>query len=294
MERGSVDDMDKDPTLVAWLSKTTAMLDLKPSSRSSYGSLLRAMVAFWGDVRISELTPLDVQEFASHGGLSPSRRRQAVMVLNASLRQAVRYKVLDENPCEGVNLPRLPRPGGRALTREQIEALANECGPYRDFVRFLAYTGLRWSEAVELRGDDVEGRRIRVSRAAVAVGGGGIQVGTPKSHEARTVFVPEGVAVPERFGGELLWTTTRGKRLVSQNFRQRVWVPACERAGVEGARVHDLRHSACALMIRAGVHPRVVQQVMGHADISTTMRVYSTVYEDQLEGAAEALGRLAP
>jgi site-specific recombinase XerD len=45
-------------------------------------------------------------------------------------------------------------------------------------------------------------------------------------------------------------------------------------------------------MIRAGVHPRVVQQVMGHADISTTMRVYSTVFEDQLEEAARALEAL--
>jgi site-specific recombinase XerD len=126
----------------------------------------------------------------------------------------------------------------------------------------------------------------------VAVGSGGIQVGTPKGGDGRTVFVPHLVDLPERAGGDLLWTTPRGARLVSQNFRQRVWLGATERAGVPGARVHDLRHSACALMIRAGVHPRVVQQVMGHADISTTMRVYSTVFEDQLEEAARALEAL--
>ena len=286
----------KNPTLSEWMAETTSMLDLKPSSRSSYGSLQRAMVAFWGDRRISELTPLDVQRFASRSGLSASRTRQCVLVLRSSLDQAVRFGVLASNPCDGVKLPRLPRPGGRALSRDEVERLAGEAdyygAPGGDFVRFLAWTGLRWSEAVELRGRDVRGRRIDVTRAAVAVGSGGIVVGTPKSHAARTVVAPSFLRLPEAGPDGLLWSTARGRRLVSQNYRQRIWLPSCRRAGLGGTRVHDLRHSACSLLIQAGVHPRVVQQILGHSDIATTMRVYAHVRDEQLEDAAKALEAL--
>jgi integrase len=252
-------------------------------------------VGHLGDVPISELSPLDVQRFASRSGKSASRTRQAVLILRASLDQAVRFGELASNPCDGVKLPRLPRPGGRALTREEVEAIARAAdrfGGHGDFVRFLAWTGLRWSEAVELRGRDVAGRRIVVTRAAVAVGSGGIVVGTPKSHASRTVVAPSFLRLPDAGPDELLWTTPRGARLVSQNFRQRTWLPALRRTGVEGVRVHDLRHSACSLLIQAGVHPRVVQQILGHSDIATTMRVYATIHDHQLEEAARALEAL--
>jgi hypothetical protein len=107
-----------------WLAETTELLDLKPSSRSSYGSLTRLMVAFWGDPPIRDLTPLDVQRFASRSGKSASRTRQAVHILRASLGEAVRFGELASNPCDGVKLPRLPRPSGRGLTREEVERLA--------------------------------------------------------------------------------------------------------------------------------------------------------------------------
>lgn len=281
-----------DKNLSEWLSETTELLDLKPSSRACYGSLHRLLVAHLGDVPIDRISPLDVQRFASRSGKSASRTRQAVHVLNGSLSEAVRFGVLDKNPCEGVRLPRLPRPGGRALTREQVEdlaAAADRFGGYGDFVRFLAWTGLRWSEAVELRGRDVAGRRVEVTRAAVAVGSGGIVVGTPKSHKSRTVVAPSFLRLPAAGDDELLFATPRGTRILSQNFRQRTWLPALRRVGLEGVRVHDLRHSACSLLIEAGVPPRVVQQILGHSDIATTMRVYATVHDHQLEDAAQAL-----
>lgn len=283
--------------LSVWLAETTELLDLKPSSRASYGSLARFLVSFLGDVPISDLSPLDVQRFASRSGKSASRTRQAVHVLNASLGEAVRFGELPSNPCDGVKLPRLPRPGGRGLTRADVDRLADAAdrfgAPGGDFVRFMAWTGLRWSEAVELRGRDVSGRRIEVTRAAVAVGSGGVVVGTPKSHQSRTVVVPSFVRVPDAAPDELLWATARGTRLLSQNYRKRQWMPACRRAGLEGVRIHDLRHTACSLLIEAGVPPRVVQQILGHSDIATTMRVYATVHDHQLEDAAAALERFA-
>lgn len=283
--------------LSEWLAETTGMLDLKPSSRSSYGSLTRLMTAFWDDPWIDELTPLDVQRFASRSGKSASRTRQAVHVLNGSLAEAVRFGELASNPCDGVKLPRLPRPHGRGLTRADVDRLADAAdrfgAPGGDFVRFMAWTGLRWSEAVELRGRDVTGRRIEVTRAAVAVGSGGVVVGTPKSHQSRTVVVPSFVRIPDAAPDELLWATSRGTRLLSQNYRKRQWLPACERAGVGAVRIHDLRHTACSLLIEAGVPPRVVQQILGHSDIATTMRVYGTVHSHQLDDAAAALERFA-
>ncbi len=88
----------------------------------------------------------------------------------------------------------LPRPGKRDyvyLTHAQVRELADEAGRWHLLVLVLAYTGLRWGEATALRVCDIDlaRRRIDVRRAFSDVGGT-IVLGTPKSHQSRTVPVP--------------------------------------------------------------------------------------------------------
>lgn len=67
---------------------------------------------------------------------------------------------------------------------------------------------------------------------------------------------------------------------------------AIARAGVPSIRVHDLRHSFATLALGAGVHPKQVQEMLGHADVSITLDIYSHVTEDMHREAAERIGRL--
>jgi integrase len=56
-------------------------------------------------------------------------------------------------------------------------------------------------------------------------------------------------------------------------------------------RFHDLRHSCGSLLLAQGISPRVIQEILGHSNIATTMNVYSHVLPSLFEDAAEAMGR---
>ena len=139
---------------------------------------------------------------------------------------------------------------------------------------------------------DLAGGRLTVARALQRQRGRGMQVVEPKSAAGRrTVFLSQ-VAVTalrahrarqrvERLAAGPLWqdtglvfTTTRGTPLdvqrVDRHFRR-----ALVRAGLPRVRVHDLRHTAATLLLASGTHPKVVQELLGHATIAITLGTYA-------------------
>ena len=170
-----------------------------------------------------------------------------MFVMSAALDHAMRSGRIRANPARGLGLPRIRRRDYVFLTHEQLRALATEVGPHRVLVLLLGYTGLRWGEATALRVCDIDfaRRRIDVRRAHSDVGGR-IVVGTPKSHQSRTVPVP-------RFLADELARLTSGKHAdIWSSPRRRQRAPAAElaprhvpprpkRAGLSTRfRVHDL------------------------------------------------------
>ena len=91
-----------------------------------------------------------------------------------------------------------------------------------------------------------------------------------RAHRTRLGVVPH----PER----LIFTDGRGGPLRKSNFNRRVWRPLVAQAGLpRELRFHDLRHSFASLLAAQNVHPRVAQSMLGHADVGTTLAIYSHV-----------------
>jgi integrase len=93
----------------------------------------------------------------------------------------------------------------------------------------------------------------------------------------------------------------RGAAIRQNNFRSRVFYPACKRAGVwrtsnsgklEPPRVHDLRHTAASLAARAGFSLHEVKEMLGHSTIKTTSDLYLHLFEEAKRENAERLGAL--
>jgi integrase len=135
----------------------------------------------------------------------------------------------------------------------------------------LAYTGLRWGEATALRVCviDFDRRRIDVRRAFSDIGGRVI-LGTPKSHQSRTVPVPRFIiidlaaAVDGKRPDDLVFTMPGGTVMPLSNWRRVTLVPARHRAALSDRfRVNDLRHTAASLMIQAGYPPKMLQEILG-------------------------------
>jgi integrase len=72
-----------------------------------------------------------------------------------------------------------------------------------------------------------------------------------------------------------VFTAPEGGPLRKSNLRRRSFEPLLQRAGLPRIRFHDLRHTAASLLLAEGVHPKVVQEILGHSTVSMTLDTYS-------------------
>ncbi len=210
--------------------------------------------------------------------------------------QAVDDGLLVRNPCDNVKPPTVRPRRQLFLNADQLSALAGECGKYGPLVWFLGWSGLRVGEAVALRAGKVDAgrRRVRVEEAATEVGGR-LVFGTPKTHEARTVIVPDYVIerirplLADKEPDDLVFAAPRGGPLRPNNFRRRVFTPAAERIGIPDLVPHDLRDTEASLAISSGASIKAVQRMLGHASAKVTLDIYGGLFEEDLETLADNL-----
>jgi integrase len=292
-------------TVGAWATSWLAgRVHLKPKTVAGYESLLASQIRpRWENVPLARVSHAEVVAWVAamrDKGLSASRTRQAYHVLTSMLDDAVSDGRLARNPAAGIDLPRMTVPEKRYLTHSQVRALAAACKEHEALVLTLAYTGIRWGEAVALkvrRADLLRGR-LQIVEAATEVGGHLI-LGTPKSHQNRSVPVPGFLRdtlakhIAGRGPDELVFRTPRGALLRSANFRRDYFNPAAESIGLEGLVPHELRHTAASLAISAGASIKGVQEMLGHASATLTLDRYGHLYDDELDAVADRLDKAA-
>ncbi|GAA1733531.1 tyrosine-type recombinase/integrase [Microbacterium paludicola] len=293
---------------------------IKPSTAHSEESAWRVHVEpKWGSRKIGTIRHTEVTRWVAE--LSKTRSATTVKrahgLLAAILDSAVRDRRIAFNPAREVKTPRKRKKAKPYLNHEQVERLA-DASKYPDFVRFLAYTGLRWGEATGLKVVHVDRKRRRlwVEENAVKVNGH-VQVGSPKPHENRSVPYPAFLdaalarACKGKTADDLLWPAELGGYLSQGNAvsgwfasavkrvrREEVEAnAAAEERGEDASPVmprvtpHDLRHTAASLAVSAGANVKAVQRMLGHASASMTLDVYTDLFEDDLNEVAEALDR---
>ena len=101
-------------------------------------------------------------------------------------------------------------------------------------------------------------------------------------------------AVVGKRGDDLVFTMPGGSVLRLSNWRRASFLPARARAGLSARfRIHDLRHTAASLMIQAGYPPKMLQEIMGHASITTTLDLYGHLYPGDMDRYADRLDSAA-
>jgi integrase len=195
--------------------------------------------------------------------------------------------------------------GRREALASRPARLTEACkGRYRDVVPVLALAGLRWGELAGLRVGDrvsVPGPGLRLRRAVLAGGGGGaLYLDTLKNNRARTVpLVVDLVPIVDRWSAgkapdAWLFDAPGHGPLRESNWKRSVgWSAATAAAGLQGFRVHDLRHTAASVWLGAGADPRVVQRVLGHASAAMTMDLYGHMMDANLWQAARLVGDIS-
>lgn len=302
-DRGEwVDPAAGKATFGAWAETWLESLDLKPATRANYVSNLNSRVLpTFGKAQLARITPAAIRTWQTRlrdEGLSAASIRQARQVLSAALDMAVADGLIIRNPAASVKPPKVRPRRQQFLTAEQVEELAEACEERQPgtgaVVFFLAWSGLRWGEAVVLRWEnvDIDRRRVEVKVSATEVSGR-LEWGSPKTHEERAVILPQFVI--DRLGrpgppDALVFSAPRGGPLRNSNFRKSVWDPALKASEMPADLVpHDLRDTAASLMIASGASIKAVQRALGHASAAMTLDTYGGLFEDDLEDLADRM-----
>ena len=316
---GYVDPALSRITVGVWAQTWLAgQMQLKPTTHSRYQSIInKHLDPTWAKVPLANVTHSEVQAWINQlaaKGQSPSSVRTIHRVLSLILDMAVRDGRLTHNVATKVNLPRPVKPEHRYLTHAQVDVLAEETGyptkpskhasmdtrsnqTYRLVVLFLAYTGVRFGEmaALKVKRLDFDRARAFVAESVTPLQGQGMVWGTPKSHQRRSVPIPDFLLedltkqVIDLGPEDLVFGGIRNNQPLRATVFRTAFKAAATHIGIPDLHPHELRHTAASLAIAAGADVKVVQQMLGHASASMTLDTYGHLFQDRLDEVAAAL-----
>ena len=305
-----------------WIRKALAASNRKPSTRENYATIARTHLipAPFGALTLDRLRPSDIEALLvakRDAGLSGSTVRLVCTVCRAMLDIAVRDGLIRRNPAAAVKRPTIKRNEARYLTPAEVGRLleAAKGDRLQPLIVLMLGTGLRRGEALALHWRDVDlsAGHVRV-RSTLSRVERALVFDEPKTERSRRfVSLPSPVVetlrrhktslaaerlaavawVPWPDHDDLVFPTHIGTPTDPRN-ALRGFEGIAGRAGLSGAGLHTLRHSAASALIASGAHLKLVQEMLGHSSYGITADVYAHVNVEQQREAAQRLGEVFP
>ena len=288
---------------------------VRPLTFASYeGNVRNHIIPRVGHVPLQRVTPPMLNSMYADLGrtLSPRTVRYIHTILRRACADAVKWNRLARNPVDAADPP-TPRAcianAMRTWSSSELAQFLESARGDRLFAcwRFLAMTGCRRGEALGLRWSDLDLVRRRATVVQTVVGNRAVS--EPKTGHGRRPIALDDATIAalrehrqaqdeERLtlgdsyeDNDLVFCRPDGSpmwpRSLTRSFGRLVAA-----AGVPQIRLHDLRHTHATLALQAGVHPKVVQERLGHATISITLGVYSHAIPAMQEDAAVRVAAL--
>jgi integrase len=265
-----------------------------------------------GRIKLKAITPTHVRGLYREkldDGLAPRTVQYIHTTLRKALKEAVQDGLIPRNAADAVKAPRPAKKEINPLAPEQARIfLEMASGDRFEALYLLAiHCGLREGELLGLKWDDLDleagtlsvrrtlsetkelgrifeppkngkGRSIKLTPGAIEALRGHLQCQLDEIERAGDRYQDQGLVFPSRAG-----TPMNAKNLTARSFKP-LLIKACLPHSV---RLHDLRHTCATLLFRRGVHPKIVQELLGHATISITLDTYSHVLPN-MQGEAVA------
>ncbi len=249
---------------------------------------------------------------AREHGLSPATIRHHHAVLRGALGQAVQWGWIPTNPAAGASPPKIRRreitPPALETTRQLLAAADDHTPEFGVLLRVLAATGARRGEVCGLRWSDIDWQTntLSINRSVASVAGGTIVKDT-KTHAARHIAIDSNTmsaladqlerarqcAVECRFvfdeASFVFSSTPDGSQPLHPDSITTGFRRLCDKAGLKGVRLHDLRHLHATQLLAAGVPVRTVSGRLGHANAATTLNVYAHFLQASDRQAADVI-----
>lgn len=261
-----------------------------------YKPALRRATEHFKDTRIKSITPRDISVFLdafAKKGYAKKTVTTQLLVTNMIMDKAVLDGDMEYNPCASVKVPKGLKKTRREIpTDQEIEVVKNSLNkPFGLFAYFLLYTGCRRGEALALTYGDID-RQNRVIRITKSVyhDNNRPKIKTPKTAAGtREIILLDAISrvLPDGKKGDLLFPNDNGDILTETQFHKN-WVTYCESVGI-CVTPHQLRHAYATILYEAGVDDKDAQELLGHANISTTRDIYTHITKTRRQHTADLL-----
>lgn len=260
-----------------------------------------------GGVKLVKLTPSHVARLYSQmevDGKSPRMRQMVHATLHRALKVAMKWGLVQRNVADAVDRPKAPKVEIKPLCADEVRKLLKAAESDRLHALYVLAigAGMRCGELLALQWQDIDLKAgmIAVRRTLIELSGQQ-SFGEPKSAKGRRAIHLPTVAVDalrlhkahmmqEGHGtNPLVFVTTEGTPFLRSDLRRHSFLPLLKRAGISIIRFHDLRHTSATMLLSEGIHPKIVQERLGHSTINLTLDTYSHVLPSMQEDAAGKL-----
>lgn len=300
-----------------------AKLNLKSTTYTRQRQLTKRVYASLGHIRLDKLTTREIQRFINslakdgvneNTGKALSRKTMVhyLSFISTIIDYAIKMDMLSDNPCRRVTIPKGSKKERKILTMEETEKFFKllETAPlkYRVFFTLVIYTGMRRGEMLGLEWHDInfETGVIHVQRTSNYTKAKGIYTDTTKTESSvRFVKVPmeiivilkeykneqdaERLKLGERWNNtDRLFVKWEGSPMNPQT--PYGWLKEfCQKNDFPFYGIHQFRHLHTSLLIGAGIDPTTVSGILGHAQVSTTLNLYSHMFRENQVKAYDAV-----
>ena len=239
-----------------WVETVWTVLNVREKTLKDYKHLYKShLKPVIGLLEIDSVSSKDLQ--VKLLSLPPQTARHTLMLAKTIWREAENYGVATNNPLRKLRTAPIQITPKKFLTWEEVDKL--DWGRYNNQIRFLALHGLRWSEAAALTSGDIKDGSVLVSRSVYGAC-------KSKSSVRRVPYLGYFEQFPKSYK------------------------PMQKCANKHGVTVHSFRRSYAYLLKTQKIHVTTAQKLLGHSDPIMTLKVYTSVLDNEIDEAGDILG----
>ena len=296
--------------LEQWL-RDYCKANLAPNTTETYEFFVhKHIIPVIGQIPLSSLRPEHLQRLYSdklNGGLGSRSVRYIHGTMHKALKTAVKLGMIARNPAESLDVPKIKRHDIQIMNESDIHIFLEYARDtsYHTLFYTALFTGMRRSELLALRWSDIDlllgqisvnhtlhrldNREVIIRQPKTARGKRTIAL-SPSTIEVLREHRTQQAELKKSLGvtlaeDDFVFCQPDGSPLLPDSITQ-AWRRLAHRTGLNGIRLHDARHTHASLMLKQGIHPKIVQERLGHASIQITLDTYSHVAPGLQEAAA--------
>lgn len=267
-----------------------------------------------GNIKMHQLKPGQIQELYDEYVEEETLSNQSIVhmhrILNNAYKKAIEWEIVTKNPCVAVKPPKPEKHRLQVWDETEVQFFLDMAKEDRFYIAYLLAlsTGMRKGEILGLRWQDIDftNQILSVNQAVTRKKEADTRLALKTEKSYRNISLFDYVVTElKKYRHEqmkfkmenrktykdqdLVLASSTGSFILPRNL-DRNWLDLIEKSALKPIRFHDMRHTHATILLKQGVHPKVVQERLGHSSITVTLDTYSHVLPNIQKAAAEKFG----